>query len=46
MLLAIRATQLKLESKKEILKKEKKGYEKFASQGLEPRPSESVGNKR
>ena len=36
----------KIESKKEILKKEKKiGYEKFASRGFEPGPSESVRTK-
>ena len=36
----------KKESKKEILKKEKKiGYEKFASRGFEPGPSESVRTK-
>ena len=32
----------KKESKKEILKNEKKGYDKFASRGFEPGPSESV----
>ena len=39
-------TGYKKESKKEILKKEnKKGYEKFASRGFEPGPSESVRTK-
>ena len=35
----------KKESKKELLKKEKKGYEKFASRRFEPGPSESVRTK-
>ena len=42
MLLAIRATQVKLESKKEVLKKEKKGYEKFASRDSNPDPQNQL----
>ena len=42
MLLAIRATQVKLESKKEVLKKEKNGYEKFASRDSNPDPQNQL----
>ena len=45
MLLALYTTQVKKECTKKILKKIKKGFEKFVFRGFEPGPSELVRTK-